>query len=138
MDGDYGDWPEKSWHPTFKVKQFVRNGETDSQWEAVLRDQRHHAKVKGLYLGLFQLLAGHLGFHRKCPLPACRRQRKCTGRRAEDDWSFAFKPMIPPCVPLEEGIVEAMRAEIRAEVRRIVAAADARDAAASCQRPPEG
>lgn len=130
------DWfDENPWHPTFTVARFARAGQSDSQWAAVLRDQRRHAKAKGLYLGLFQQLAAHLGFHRTCPLPACRRRRDCIGRRAEDDWSFPFRPFIPPCVPLEVELVERMRAEIRAEITRLVEAADARDAA-SCQRPP--
>ena len=129
------EWPENPWHPTFKVRPFARTGQTDSQWAVVLSSLQRHAKAMGLYLGMFQQLAGHLGFHRTCRLPACRRKRRCTGRRAEDDWSFAFKPLIPPCVPLEKEIVEAMRAEIRAKVDRVVAAADARDAA-SCQVPP--
>ncbi|MEJ6781798.1 hypothetical protein [Aminobacter sp. Piv2-1] len=121
------DPAKRPWHPTFKVNTFPRDRKyTDAQWAAVLADPEHDAKVKGLYLGLFQLLAGHLGFHRKCPLPGCRRLRKCVGRRAENDWSFAFKPLIPPCVPLDPKVVEAMRAEIRAEVSRVNAAAKAR------------
>ncbi|PWK70805.1 hypothetical protein [Aminobacter sp. AP02] len=113
------DWQ----HPVFAIPEMEREPScTDAQWACVMRDQQRHAEVKGAYLGLFQLLCGHLGFHRHCPLRGCRRLKRCVGRRAEDDWSFAFRPLIPPCVPLEEKLVEAMRAEIRAEVARIIAA----------------
>lgn len=117
---------EKPWHPTFEVQKFARRGETDAQWACVLRDHERHAEAKGIYLGLFQLLAAHWGFVAKCPLPGCRRLKKCIGRRAEDDWSFPFRPFIPPCVPLEVEIVEKMRTEISAEVKRHLACAAAR------------
>ncbi len=117
---------EKPWqHPVFRIPNMEREPWcTDAQWACVMRDQQRHAEVKGIYLGLFQLLCSHLGHFRKCPRGGCRRRGECVGRRAEDDWSFAFRPLIPPCVPLEEEIVEAMRAEIRAEIARL----NARDA----------
>ncbi|CAI2931339.1 hypothetical protein [Aminobacter niigataensis] len=118
---------EERWYPSFRINSFPREPWcTDAQWACVLRDQQEHAEAKGIYLGLFQLLAAHLGFVCKCPLRACRRLRKCTGRRAEDDWSFPFKPFIPPCVPLDVEIVEKMRAGIRAETDRILALHEAR------------
>ncbi|GAA4127695.1 hypothetical protein ACFFTN_03660 [Aminobacter aganoensis] len=116
----------KSWHPTFEPRNFPRRAETDAQWACVLRDQREHAEAKGIYLGLFQLLAAHRGFVRTCPLRGCRRLGRCTGRRAEDDWSFPFRPFIPPCVPLDADLVEELRAEIRAETDRMVAGLEAR------------
>ncbi|MBT1158310.1 hypothetical protein J1C56_22170 [Aminobacter anthyllidis] len=119
---------EKPWqHPVFRIPMMEREaGCTDAQWACVMRDQERHAEAKGIYLGLFQLLCSHLGHFRTCSRGACRRLGKCVGRRAEDDWSFAFRPLIPPCVPLEEEIVEAMRAEIRAEVNRLVVLGEAR------------
>jgi hypothetical protein len=44
---------------------------------------------------------------------SCRRQGRCAGRRAEHDWSFPLRPVIPPCVPLDVEIVEKLRDEIR-------------------------
>ena len=69
---------------------------------------------------------------RKCPLARCRRLKKCTDRRAENDWSFPFRPFIPPYVPLDVEVVE----KIRAETDRILAHHEARQAA-SCQSRPE-
>lgn len=117
--------PEERWYPSFSINAFPRRTETDAQWACVMRDQQDHAEAKGIYLGLFQLLAAHWGFVRHCPLARCKRLKKCTGRRAEDDWSFPFKPFIPPCVPLDVEIVEKMRAAIRVETDRIVAAYEA-------------
>lgn len=128
--------PDQPWPPTFRVQTFARGDQTDVQWACVLADQRRHAEAKGIYLGLFQQLATHQGFARACPLGRCRRLKTCSGRRAEDDWSFPFRPFIPPCVPLDVAVVEAMRAEIRAETARILARLAAREAA-SCQRRPE-
>lgn len=127
---------DKPWqHPVFAIPKREREPwRTDAQWACVVRDQERHAEAKGVYLGLFQLLCSHLGFCRQCPLRGCRRLKKCVGRRAEDDWSFAFRPFIPPCVPLEEGIVEAMRAEIRAEIARLNAADGAQATLASAPR----
>ena len=69
----------KPWYPTFKVQKFPRRGETDAQWACVLRDHRRHAEAKGIYLGLFQLLAAHWGFVAQMPaarLPPAEKMRR--------------------------------------------------------------
>ena len=112
--------PTKYPWPVFDMSPGEREPwRTDEQWAALVRGIERRVRAMGVYLGFFQMLCTHRGLHRKCQLAGCRRLKRCTGRRAEDDRSGPFAPFVPPCVPLEEAIVEEMREEIRAEVRRI-------------------
>jgi hypothetical protein len=112
--------PAKYAWPVFDMSPGEREPwRTDEQWASVVSGVERHARAMGVYLGFFQMLCTHRGHHRKCQLAGCRRLKRCTGRRAEDDTSGPFAPFVPPCVPLEAAIVEEMREEIRAEVRRI-------------------
>ena len=112
--------PAKYIWPVFDMSPGEREPwRTDEQWASVVSGVERHARAMGVYLGFFQMLCTHRGRHRKCQLAGCRRLKRCTGRRAEDDTSGPFAPFVPPCVPLEAAVVEEMREEIRAEVRRI-------------------
>ena len=132
------DAPEETpWHPLFHFDPGEQGPEeTDAQYAAVVRDLRRHAKTFGIYLGLGQSLASHLGLHKTCARGACRRKGACCGRRHQDDWSLPFGPVIPPCVPRndENVYLEWFRGEIRDEVDRVCRAAEKERAAAM---PPQ-
>jgi hypothetical protein len=73
-------------------------------------------------LYMFQALCTHWQNHLTCKLKSCARQRECSGRRDPYDWSVKFRPVVPPCVPLDYEVIEKYRIEIRAELDRRMAA----------------
>jgi hypothetical protein len=91
--------------------------QTDAQWEASQRFDRHGNGVNGIFLYMMQRLATRRGFHRKCQLKTCRRSGSCTGRNDPRDSSNGMKPLVPPCVPPDSKLREEMHAEIQRSVK---------------------
>jgi hypothetical protein len=73
---------------------------------------------------MFQALCTHWRNHETCKLKECVRKRRCSGRRDPYDWSFKFRPVVPPCVPLDYEVIEKYRNKIRAELKRSISASE--------------
>ncbi len=84
--------------PRFRVHHAPRMAwQNDAQYEAGLVDEECLYRTLGIYLGIAQMAASHLGLHEDCAREACRRAGRCVSRRAEDDWTVFPGPMLPPC-----------------------------------------
>jgi hypothetical protein len=123
--------PKCPWHGWFKTPRKRESSQTDAQWEASLRAGRHSDGVCGAKLYMFQALCTHWQNHLTCKLKSCARQRACSGRRDPNDWSVRFRPVVPPCVPLDDEVIEKYRIEIRAELNRRLAAIEKTEKPAS-------
>lgn len=114
--------PNRPWKGYFERPVTRLPQQTDRQWEVNLREHRHFDEVLGIMLFLFQCLSTHLGHPAKCRRGACRRLKKCRGRRDRNDWeSVWFGPVVPPCVPDDKKIIEGMRVEIREAMNEAIA-----------------
>jgi hypothetical protein len=123
--------PKCPWHGWFKTTR-KRADETDAQWQATLVCDRAFDGVLGCKLYMFQALCTHWQNHLTCKLKSCARQRECSGRRDPYDWSGRLLPVIPPCVPLDDAVIEKYRIEIRAELNRRTAAIEKAGKPAPC------
>ena len=93
---------------------------TDEQYEIYRRGIEEFTSTHAIFLGLCQLLCTHLGNHLTCAEGPCRRNGACAGVRDQDRFVIPIV-LFPPCVPLDLEIIETYRAEIIAELKRIVA-----------------
>jgi hypothetical protein len=84
--------------PRFRIVHYPRwEGQTDAQYAAARRSTEQHFRNLGVLLGLSQEAATFLGHFKDCPQRVCRRNKACSARRAEDDWTVFPGPMLPPC-----------------------------------------
>ncbi|MBX3569878.1 MAG: hypothetical protein KF914_17575 [Rhizobiaceae bacterium] len=94
--------------------------QNDAQYAAGRRSTERHYESLSVWLGMAQQLATHAGLFRRCERAACRRAKRCDGRYGQDDWSVAFGPILPPCVPREPAIVDRFRAVILEEMQHLI------------------
>jgi hypothetical protein len=91
--------------------------QTDAQWDASQRCDRHGNGVNGIFLYMMQRLAKQRGHHRSCKLKTCRRSGSCTGRNPERSHAEDSVCLVPPCVPWNSELREEMHAQIQREVK---------------------
>lgn len=123
---------ERHDHPDFDFAAFYGGPpsqrapwQTDEQY-AVDVDDHHHMHINmGVGLALFQILAARLGCLRFCKRGRCRRARRCCGRRSLSWTDGCFLgPLVPPCIPPDVELIEALRNAVTAKMGRIRAGAD--------------
>jgi hypothetical protein len=124
--GDEGESPLANpncpWYGWFKKKSVREEWQNEAEFKAQLVCDRHNDGVCGVTLYLFQSLCTHKKHHETCELKVCVRKRACSGRRDPYDWSFKFRPVVPPCVPLDLEVIEKYRKEILAGLKHHAAA----------------
>ena len=99
-----------------KTRGFGECPRISNKWPPFEQFTSTHA----VYLGLCQELCTLLGNHLKCAEGPCRRNGACAGIRDQDRFGIPLV-LFPPCVPLDREIIETYRAEIVAELKRIMA-----------------
>jgi hypothetical protein len=123
--GDEGESPLANpncpWYGWFKKKSVRAEWQNEAEFKVQLVYDRHNDGVCGAKLYLFQLLCTHWKDHETCKLKICKRKRACSGRRDPNDWSRRLLPVIPPCVPLDDEVIEKYRKEILAGLKYNVA-----------------
>jgi hypothetical protein len=113
--------PGRPWSGFFTRMPERGSDQTDAQYQADLWNHRHFNGLLGIMLFGFQQVATRRGYHKSCKRGACKRAGKCEGRRDPDDWSFRFKPVVPPCVPLILEEIDEIRQILKAELDHAVA-----------------
>lgn len=121
--------------PRFRVVHPPADGLTAAQRHAERLATEDYYRALGVALVLAQDAATAMGFHRTCARKACRRKKRCAGRRHEFDWSFPG-PFMPPCAA-RLGEIEAVRSGMRAIAAAILAQGKA-DAAATGGKATDG
>jgi hypothetical protein len=108
--------PERPWKGAFSGKPRRQTAETDKQWENTQYIQCYQNEFMGLYLYLFQDLATRQGYPKNCGRGLCRRIGQCSGQRPDRDrWAIPVEPIVPPCVPDDVELIDAMRTQMREE-----------------------
>jgi hypothetical protein len=110
-------WPRLDLYPAKR-----RPHQTDEQYAICRSGFERHTNTHAVWLGLCQLLCSKLGNHRTCREGVCRRNGACRGIRDQRRYSLPLL-IYPPCVPLDREIMETLRMEIVAEVKRVMAEA---------------
>jgi hypothetical protein len=107
--------------PRFRAVHHPRSaGQTDVQYAAQRRVTEQHFCSLGIVLGLSQQAATFLRHFEDCPQALCRRNKACSARRAEDDWTVFPGPMLPPCCNRRIR-VDQVRAMVNDVIAKIIA-----------------
>jgi hypothetical protein len=108
--------PERPWKGCFNKRLKRQPQDTDKQWECAQYVTCYENEFMGLYLYLFQDLARRHGYPKNCRLGQCRRTGMCLGQRPDrEEWAIPVEPIVPPCVPDDPQVIEAMRDQMREE-----------------------
>lgn len=98
---EFVSYPPDYPHPRFAVPVHRPwPGQTEAQQAHARRENEEQASRHSVLLSLMQEAAWVLGYGRNCPVPRCRRNNRCVGRRNQFDWlGFPHGPLAPPCLP---------------------------------------
>ncbi len=108
--------PEQQWKGAFNAKARRQAGDSDAQFAGAQYMKCYQNEFMGLYLYLFQDLATRQGHALRCGRGQCRRTGQCCGQRHENEvWQVSIEPIVPPCVPDDDDVIEAMRKQLLEE-----------------------